>query len=518
MLIMKMDSSKKIFILFLLGTLPFISSTAYFLYTTSAIRKNEVISNLRNFTVEIVNDCVMEPKKATTLAFNALEKSALVTEDSISNFVSNKKTKKENAIISTLVNSNVYISGVIATDNDDNYRIYPPSATTKFTPSQQDWYASGAKSGVINYSDYSITIKKNGKEQKIPVMLGSADMYDDDINKVGNITLGITLKTLSEKIKSKKPPYDGSFFIANLSGKVIMGTNTNGTLTLKIPDTWMVRAENTDEGFFFDPVLHKYIYFKSSNNPDWAAFTIIPEDSFDAFVSKGRNASILLTIIGSIFSIGIYMAMSTYIKSLLTTIYMQSNGIEIKKKNATFESVSETISDKSKKLKSASTASFTDELTGLFNRRKLTLDIYKLISSDSDFYFALLDLDNFKSINDVFGHVKGDSVLKYVSMSGMEIMGNNHPIYRYGGEELAVIFKGNDKNEYLQLLNTWRVQVAHKKWREKGLSASFSGGFCAYSNNESEEQLFARADKLLYEAKRRGKNQIAHHQSLSQVI
>ncbi|HEY2454450.1 MAG TPA: cache domain-containing protein [Scandinavium sp.] len=265
---MKMDSSKKIFILFLLGTLPFISSTAYFLYTTSAIRKSEVINNLRNFTVEIVNDCVMEPKKATTLAFNALEKSALVTENSISNFVSNKKTKKENAIISTLVNSNVYISGVIATDNDDNYRIHPPSATTKFTPSQQDWYASGANSGVINYSDYSITIKKNGKEQKIPVMLGSADMYDDDINKVGNITLGITLKTLSEKIKSKKIPYDGSFFIANLSGKVIMGTNTNGTLTLKIPDTWMVRSENTDEGFFFDSVLHKYIYFKSSRNPD----------------------------------------------------------------------------------------------------------------------------------------------------------------------------------------------------------------------------------------------------------
>ncbi|HEY2454449.1 MAG TPA: GGDEF domain-containing protein [Scandinavium sp.] len=210
--------------------------------------------------------------------------------------------------------------------------------------------------------------------------------------------------------------------------------------------------------------------------------------------------------------------MSTYIKPLLTTIYMQSNGIEIKKKNATFENVSETISDKSKKLKSASTASITDELTGLFNRRKLSLDIPTLISSDSDFFFALLDLDNFKSINDVFGHVKGDSALKYVSMSGMEIMGNNHPIYRYGGEELAVIFKGNDKNEYLQLLNTWRVQVAHKKWREKGLSASFSGGFCAYSNSEGEEQLFARADKLLYEAKRRGKNKIAHHQSLSQVI
>lgn len=212
------------------------------------------------------------------------------------------------------------------------------------------------------------------------------------------------------------------------------------------------------------------------------------------------------------------MAMSTYIKSLLTTIYMQSNGIDIKKKNTTFESVSEVISDKSKKLKSANTASFIDELTGLFNRRKLSLDISNLISSESNFFFALLDLDNFKSINDVFGHVNGDSVLKYISMSGMEIMGDHHKIYRYGGEELAVIFKGSNKNEYLQLLNTWRTQVAQKKWREKGLSASFSGGFCSYSNNESEEQLFSRADKLLYDAKRRGKNQIVHHQSLSQVI
>ncbi|MCP0802987.1 GGDEF domain-containing protein, partial [Salmonella enterica subsp. enterica serovar Kentucky] len=80
-------------------------------------------------------------------------------------------------------------------------------------------------------------------------------------------------------------------------------------------------------------------------------------------------------------------------------------------------------------------------------------------------------------------------------------------LYRYGGEEFAVLFSGEQLNNALPLLERWREQIARRTWREEGLHVTFSAGLGEWSL-ESQEQLVMRVDEALYKAKQEGKNRI----------
>lgn len=124
------------------------------------------------------------------------------------------------------------------------------------------------------------------------------------------------------------------------------------------------------------------------------------------------------------------------------------------------------------------------------------------------FVLALVDIDNFKSINDTWGHLNGDIVLRNVAREGIQIM---QPaavsVYRYGGEEFAVLFSGEQLNNAHTLLERWRIEVAQRSWREEGLHVTFSAGLGEW-NLEAQEQLIMRVDEALYKAKQEGKNRI----------
>ena len=124
------------------------------------------------------------------------------------------------------------------------------------------------------------------------------------------------------------------------------------------------------------------------------------------------------------------------------------------------------------------------------------------------FALALVDIDNFKSINDTWGHLNGDIVLRNVAREGIQIM---QPVavsvYRYGGEEFAVLFSGEQLNNAHTLLERWRIEVAKRSWREEGLHVTFSAGLGEW-NLETLEQLIIRVDEALYKAKQEGKNRI----------
>jgi len=95
-----------------------------------------------------------------------------------------------------------------------------------------------------------------------------------------------------------------------------------------------------------------------------------------------------------------------------------------------------------------------DPLTGLYNRRELGRDLLKL-ENEKNYAIFFMDIDNFKTINDVFGHDIGDLVLIDVARAAQESSrGEQDRAYRYGGEEIAVVFRGSNQNQpYLKKQN-----------------------------------------------------------------
>jgi diguanylate cyclase (GGDEF)-like protein len=163
----------------------------------------------------------------------------------------------------------------------------------------------------------------------------------------------------------------------------------------------------------------------------------------------------------------------------------------------------------------ATTRSVTDELTGLSNRRAfddaLSTEVERARRYGSGLGLILLDLDNFKSINDTYGHQQGDIVLREVARvlrdASREI---DHPA-RYGGEELAVVVPGTDLEGTFNLAERVRMRIGELRIpRIDGqgtISVTTSCGVAAVPPTTADERvLLGAADSALYEAKGTGRN------------
>lgn len=152
-----------------------------------------------------------------------------------------------------------------------------------------------------------------------------------------------------------------------------------------------------------------------------------------------------------------------------------------------------------------------DPLTGLYNRDtiKKKIDAYMASSKDKIHGFLFLDFDDFKRVNDNYGHLKGDKVLKHVTKLVQEVFGTKAVVGRIGGDEFLV-FLGNlsDKDELLEkaeMLKTITNTVYKDDDSEVIISVSI--GISMYPKDGLKyEKLIARADKALYQAKEEGKN------------
>ncbi len=160
-----------------------------------------------------------------------------------------------------------------------------------------------------------------------------------------------------------------------------------------------------------------------------------------------------------------------------------------------------------------------DTLTGLANRRAfdrhLNLEMQRSIRTQTDLSLLMLDIDNFKQINDTYGHPVGDQVL--IRLAGL--LKRSVRAYdlaaRVGGEEFCVILPG---------ASAWRAQILGKRILEKfraemfttpegaSFSATFSAGTATaacHLDSMGCEELFTQADNAMYLAKREGKNRVA---------
>jgi len=164
------------------------------------------------------------------------------------------------------------------------------------------------------------------------------------------------------------------------------------------------------------------------------------------------------------------------------------------------------LSDKNKEL---NTLYITDKLTGIYNRHKLDITLAHEENMakryNHNFGVILLDIDNFKSVNDIYGHLQGDKVLINLAMILKENIRRTDTLGRWGGEEFLIIVSKTNKQDLLELSKKLKDLIANYDF---GLDRQVTASFGLALYKEDLVTLLKKADNALYKIKNNGKNNI----------
>lgn len=170
-------------------------------------------------------------------------------------------------------------------------------------------------------------------------------------------------------------------------------------------------------------------------------------------------------------------------------------------------------------------AVIVDELTSLYNRKYMNTQLMQHISqynrNKTPFSIVLLDLDHFKLVNDTYGHLMGDDVLRKFATLVNESKRENDIICRYGGEEFIVILPNTSKEQAYHFLNRLKKVLSEVYFyaNDESFQITFSAGITEINEkNNHPKKLIDEADKALYHAKMSGRNQfITYNTSLQSL-
>ncbi|WP_017024019.1 sensor domain-containing diguanylate cyclase [Vibrio rumoiensis] len=157
-----------------------------------------------------------------------------------------------------------------------------------------------------------------------------------------------------------------------------------------------------------------------------------------------------------------------------------------------------------------------DELSELYNRRKLFSKLssaFTLYQQHNDCYsFLVLDIDNFKAINDTHGHQSGDAAIQKLAKICQVEINSNDIVGRIGGDEFAIIHKNTSPKSAVELASKINQAVIHLSSNDRNSEPQMtvSIGLSQFKKeDDSIDQVYQRSDMALYEAKRKGKNQFS---------
>nr|WP_302597636.1 GGDEF domain-containing protein [uncultured Cellulosilyticum sp.] len=149
----------------------------------------------------------------------------------------------------------------------------------------------------------------------------------------------------------------------------------------------------------------------------------------------------------------------------------------------------------------------TDALTKAYNRYYFNERYKLLVESMKDFQMIMFDIDNFKRINDNYGHTYGDHVIKTVVNLCQGVIEDKGDLYRYGGEEFVVVLENATIEKAIEIAEDMRKAIAYHKWEQEN-KITISIGVA--ETTETIRDILEKADKKLYCSKKTGKNKITY--------
>jgi len=173
----------------------------------------------------------------------------------------------------------------------------------------------------------------------------------------------------------------------------------------------------------------------------------------------------------------------------------------------------ETISKLTKEVEALEKNSTLDPLTKIYNRRALDKYLQQVCIADKftdEMHLLMLDIDDFKKINDVYGHLAGDKILIFLANLLRKTLRDGDKVFRYGGEEFIITLNRVKEKSCLEITQRILKLIRSSRlvYKGKSLNITVSIGATKYKKGDRPDTLIDRADKALYTSKNSGKNQM----------
>lgn len=319
------------------------------------------------------------------------------------------------------------------------------------------------------------------KDQKF-VILKNSNIYEDLKSKYKDINL--------IQVETKKEAFDllinESVFgfidnILSLSHEMIIKKISTIKISGSLPYNLEMRISTNKENFVLIDIINKIIPFISTKEKE----DITKKYQLILFEKINDYSWIYKFILPLLFTILVILLTNNRMKREIT-----------RRKKA------------EKALKAHANK---DSLTNIYNRGKIdsilkeNINTYK--SLNETFSIIFFDIDDFKLINDDFGHIKGDEVLIEISSLVATNIRDTDIIGRWGGEEFIIILPNTTSNKAFSLANNLRELISKNDF-EINRPLTISVGITQYSKNDKKENLINRADKAMYYIKSKGKNAV----------
>jgi diguanylate cyclase (GGDEF)-like protein len=387
----------------------------------------------------------------------------------------------------------------------------PYSAQTALTESQYErgyMYREWAQETVANYRNWNRTGSVSpyianafiSQPGNVPAISVSVAIANASREMAGILYANISLETLSTFIKSLSYGKTGKVYIVDDAGNLLAHPEVSPGIETK--DTagktvWELRSYSSNpvvvnalqghnvSSFYTLPGENRLVLSTYAKIPDLGWTVIVEQDAKEAF-----------SIVRLYTYVIILLVFLTLGGSLLSFILISRETAETTRRHQELLVISE-----------------TDALTGLLNRRSMLSRMSQMISdydrSGQGFVIAMFDIDDFKQVNDTYGHVFGDVVLREIASRTVSILRVEDLLFRWGGEEFLLVIRNCDIVRGRGVAEKIRRVVCDTPINDgvTSVSVTVTLGLCQYRGG-SIDSIIIHADEALYEGKRSGKNMV----------
>jgi len=332
-------------------------------------------------------------------------------------------------------------------------------------------------------SDYEVNVDPDMANKDSMTIFINYRVCDYLNNFIGATGVGLKVSAVKNLIKKYQQNYDRNIYFVDTKGNIVFHGSNQLSDVKHISEIKGISSVSTSilskpEGHFRYNRDGKTIHLNSRYIPEFEWYLLVEQ-----LEEKGTRQIFKALLIN--LSV---CALITIVVLLLTTL---------------------TISAYQKRLEKIA---LTDKLTGIYNRQAFDLVIHPILKDIHRKKFALslilFDIDNFKIVNDKFGHMAGDAALKHIVQLCLTTIRESDILCRWGGEEFIILLKDCSLDDAYEISEKIRktIQDTPLVYEEKEIFSTISLGISLYHPHEKEDSFIARADNFLYKAKQNGRN------------
>lgn len=332
---------------------------------------------------------------------------------------------------------------------------------------------------------YEISVDTDQANRNALTIFINYRVFDYDGNFIGVAGIGLTVDAVRQLVDNYQKRYKRNIFFTDSKGDIVL-TSSNGDT----PEANIRKISGLSPQV--DKILNRQLdsfQYEQDGMTHLVNVRFIPELDWYLFVEKHEEEAIA--------EIRNTLYLNLAVCLLITGIVLAATNL--------------TINRYQRRLEEMAT---TDKLTGLANRRScefVASHAVKVSERTHDpLSIVIIDIDNFKSINDQYGHLAGDEIIKSVAETLKSCVRDSDFICRWGGEEYLLLLRNCNITDAQQIAEKMRSTIKETTYAHHGaaINVTLSLGIATHVMNESVNTLFSRADMALYEAKQRGRDRI----------